>query len=82
MEVHRVCKIYRPSDPGRIVHHADSLIASSTTKVAKRKVSTEFLEADQGSRNGSEDLTKVGGSSGGATPKRDLLADITYRTGH
>ena len=39
------------------IDHADSIIASSTTKVAKRKVSTALLGAHLGSRNGSEDLT-------------------------
>lgn len=43
-----------------VSHLADSTTVSSTTKAAKRKVSTALLEVHLGSRNGSGGLIEVG----------------------
>lgn len=47
---------YLPHLSIRVIHHADSIAASSITEVARRKDSTALLEARPGSKNGNGDL--------------------------
>lgn len=65
-----------------VVHHVDSTTVSSTTMVARRKVSIALQEVHPVSRNGSEDLIKVGRSSDVKNAQLYLVADFTYRIRH
>lgn len=64
-----------------VVHHADSTAVSSTTEAARRKASIALREVHPVSRNGSEDLIKVGRSSD-ENAQSYLVADFTYRIRH